>query len=255
MRRRLARFFTFVFITTMVPVSAEAADYKLLLLEGRAVKWGEADYSRPAVVRYAFAKDHYADPGARNCASISGIEPLAERARVSTEVVEEEAAAAFAAWEAVANLRFIKSDDVEHADIVIGAQTKPRGFAYTNVRPVAPGLIGQSAAKRGERAFSIPDSQLQKPEGHVRAPVSPIAKALICFNPEKHWKVGLDGDLNVYDLRYTFMHEIGHAIGLDHVGQRGFLMNFRYTEDFTKPQPGDVAGAIVLYGPAVPADK
>ena len=28
-------------------------------------------------------------------------------------------------------------------------------------------------------------------------------------------KIGFDGNLNIYDVRYTLMHEIGHGIGLE----------------------------------------
>jgi hypothetical protein len=68
------------------------------------------------------------------------------------------------------------------------------------------------------------------------------------MNPEQAWKVGFDGDLEVYDIRYTLMHEIGHAIGLDHPGVPGELMDFRYLETFSSLQPGDRAGAASLYG-------
>jgi hypothetical protein len=80
------------------------------------------------------------------------------------------------------------------------------------------------------------------------APAS-LSRAVICLNPVAPWKVGFDGDLDVYDLRYTFTHEIGHAIGLDHPGVPDTLMDFRYREAFRVPQLGDIAGADALYGP------
>ena len=70
----------------------------------------------------------------------------------------------------------------------------------------------------------------------------------MCLNPEHRWKVGFDGDKDVYDIRYTLIHEIGHAIGLDHPGPSGQLMGFRYTEDFAELQPGDLKGVRQLYG-------
>ena len=63
-----------------------------------------------------------------------------------------------------------------------------------------------------------------------RAACARSAEPLICFNPLQKWKVGFDGNLDVYDMRYTLTHEIGHAIGLDHPGAAGALMGFRYDE-------------------------
>jgi hypothetical protein len=34
--------------------------------------------------------------------------------------------------------------------------------------------------------------------------VKSIRQSLICLNPEKTWKVGYDGNLDVYDLYFTF---------------------------------------------------
>jgi hypothetical protein len=79
-------------------------------------------------------------------------------------------------------------------------------------------------------------------------PVKPISKALVCLNPAKRWKVGFNGDLKSYDLRYTLAHEIGHAIGLDHPMGGNQIMGYRYEERFRALQPGDVRGAIALYG-------
>jgi hypothetical protein len=49
-------------------------------------------------------------------------------------------------------------------------------------------------------------------------------------------------------LRYTIAHEIGHTIGLNHPGPSGQLMGYKYAETFRAPQPGDLDGAIALYG-------
>ncbi len=52
------------------------------------------------------------------------------------------------------------------------------------------------------------------------------------------------------DLRTVLAHEIGHAIGLDHPGARGALMGYSNQGDIDQLMPGDVAGAVALYGPA-----
>ena len=70
----------------------------------------------------------------------------------------------------------------------------------------------------------------------------------ICLNPTKRWKIGFDGDISTYDLRYTIAHEIGHAIGLDHPNGPGQIMGYRYEERFRQLQAGDVQGAMLIYG-------
>jgi hypothetical protein len=84
--------------------------------------------------------------------------------------------------------------------------------------------------------------------GSAARAVRPLERSLICLNPEHSWKVGFDGNLDVYDLRYTLKHEIGHAIGLDHPGTTSAVMSYRYEERFRQLQPGDIRGAVALYG-------
>ena len=72
---------------------------------------------------------------------------------------------------------------------------------------------------------------------------------MVCLNPTRPWKIGFDGDLDVYDLRYTLIHEIGHAIGLDHPAIAGQLMAYKYGEKFRVLQAGDIRGVETLYGP------
>lgn len=99
---------------------------------------------------------------------------------------------------------------------------RPRGWAFAN-------LACSSDADEGVRG---------------------IEQALVCLNPDHDWKVGFDGDENAYDIRYTLIHEIGHAIGLDHPGPSVGVMAFRYTEAFDDLQPGDLRGVRRLYGHA-----
>ena len=78
--------------------------------------------------------------------------------------------------------------------------------------------------------------------------IVPIDQAYVCLNPKSRWKTGFDGNLEVYDLRHTFTHEVGHAIGLDHPDSTGAVMAFRYDERVRDLQTSDIAGVQRLYG-------
>lgn len=53
------------------------------------------------------------------------------------------------------------------------------------------------------------------------------------------------------DLIRVATHEIGHVIGIPHIGT-GNLMAPTYSQQIRGPQTGDVAEAMARYGPAVP---
>ena len=212
-------------VAILLPLSLPllAADktigYRLLELDGYKVKWGERRLGVGASISYAFANETMQFKEARNCRSLAPMETLSGP-DLPFETLERETAAAFQVWERAADLSFHRVESAEDADIILGAQGQPRMRAFANV------------------AYSP-----EEKEG-VRA----IRQSLVCLNPEQKWKVGFGGDKEVYDIRYTLIHEIGHAIGLDHPGPSGQVMGFRYTEDFPGLQPGDLLGIRQLYG-------
>jgi hypothetical protein len=195
--------------------------FRLLDLENQSVKWQSPRWGRSAAVTYAFAAEATTTEGARNCASMLPPEKAYTPSRISRSQFAREVAAAFRMWEQVANITFRETRDAGAADILIGAQAEPRGRAFTNV------ALKPAADADGSKV---------------------IARSLICLNPRQRWKIGFNGDLDVYDLRYTIAHEIGHAIGLDHPGAAGQLMSYRYDERQHGLQIGDIQGAALLYG-------
>ncbi len=196
--------------------------YRHILLDGQRVKWGAPQAGRGALVTYATVVTPLRFPEARNCRALLPIDPVLAANGVAAETFAEELRTAFALWSAVADVRFAPAESSESADILIGTQGEPRGRAFTNIE------LDESASADGIRE---------------------LKRSTICLNPAERWKVGFNGDLDVYDLRYTLLHEIGHAIGLDHPAVAAQLMDFRYEERFRTLQPGDVAGAVALYGP------
>jgi hypothetical protein len=220
------RWFRALVVAALLPVALPAygdeaeAGYRLLELDGFKVKWGHHELGVGASVSYAFADQAMRFDNARNCADLAPMEALAGPT-LSFEALKREAEAAFRVWERAANLAFHRVDDPRDANIVLGAQGSPVGRAFANVS-YGP------AAKDGVRL---------------------IDQALVCLNPDQKWKIGFDGNTEVYDIRYTLIHEIGHAVGLDHPGPEGQIMGFRYTEMIAGLQPGDLHGIRLLYGP------
>jgi len=221
-------------------------DFKPLRLEGFLLKWGAPELGTSAHVTYAFASAPIRSEKARNCRQIEGFERLAGNTGLPEETIRAEAVSAFQIWSSAVDITFEQVTSPEEADIVIGAQSRPRGFAFTNVRyasgrdPDAPGneTRALNAAGRIDRSSG----------GRTDRKIAILEKSAICLNPEHRWKIGFDGDLKSYDLKYTFAHEIGHAIGLDHFLEKPSIMHFKYKELFEGLQPSDVQGGRWLYG-------
>lgn len=197
---------------------SETPSFKILKLDGNAVQWRGTIAKQ--LVTYAIVAQDMAFERARNCRRMTRLDGLLAASQIAPDTARAEIAAAFAMWETVANIRFREAESPAQADILIGAQLDPVGWAFADV-------------------FYDASS---------REPVKPISRSLICLNPVRGWKVGFDGDLQRYDMRYTLAHEIGHAIGLDHPAGAGQIMGYRYEEAFRELQPGDIAGAVQLYG-------
>ena len=196
--------------------------FKILKLEGHQVRWSVPGDGRSPVVTYRIATEQTDFPKARNCRKVTSFDSLIAASNVSSAAIEAELAAAFAMWKEVANIKFVEAPQGTRPDILVGAQVEPEGWAFADV------------------FYDLAS----------REPVKPISQALVCLNPTRKWKIGFDGNLRSYDLRYTFAHEIGHAIGLDHPNGPAQIMGYRYEELFRTLQPGDVRGALALYGPS-----
>ena len=200
--------------------ATEVGNFKLLKFGGASVRWRNVTPGQAPMVSYGIVAETREVIGARNCRKLTSLDRLAATSQLSGEVIRREIDSAFAMWQAAANIDFRAAEAPLTADILIGAEVEPVGWAFANVSYEAGSA----------------DS------------LKPISQSLICLNPLKRWKVGFDGDLKSYDLRYTIAHEIGHAIGLDHPAAGGQIMGYRYEEQFRDLQPGDIAGAVLLYG-------
>ena len=139
---------------------------------------------------------------------------------------EDQIAAAFAAWSAVADITFIQVADC--------------GLAFN------AGGCGGDDIRLGGHAFDGPGGTLA--HGYYPPANGTTAAGDIHFDVAETWKIGFGGP--GFDIFQVTAHEIGHAIGLDHTPEMTSLMYGFYTEDFTGLQPDDIAGAQYLYGRA-----
>jgi hypothetical protein len=217
--RRLVVSAAVIAITAYVANAQTFLGFRLLDFDGRNIAWSAASTDQPPTVTYAFVTSDMDFPDARNCSTIGPVGGLLKKSNLDAAEFRQEVRAAFDMWEAAANITFQESTDQATAKILIGAQREPYGRAFTNVS-----YKGDAGGR------------------HT------LDRSLICLNPEQGWKFGFDGNLNVYDVRYSMAHEIGHAIGLDHPAPTGQLMGYRYEEKFRTLQQGDIGGAVALYG-------
>jgi predicted Zn-dependent protease with MMP-like domain len=199
--------------------AARAEPFRWLVINGAQARW-VVQGAEPLTLRYAIVKTEMHTANARNCGGMAPPTGLLTKSALSDDVFRTAVAHSFAAWQEHINVNFEETNDQHSADIAIGEQSDPTGFAFADVS------VG---AKTSDE-------------------IGQITKAAICLNPLKKWKIGYDGDLAVYDLVHTISHEIGHAIGLDHPSRNGHLMSFRYGELSSGLSEGDVLGAVKLYG-------
>ncbi len=232
-------------------ISMDCAEAGALLeVNGGSLKWMPASPSNRTTITYVLLTGSYALPGGKailspdNCSSMHGFSDIvANSPPISPEVAERELRAGFSAWEAVANIAFVQVSDPRKANIVIGAQDFPVGKAFTNLS-----YLSGHTVLPVQKALGGPTPPAEAAGSVHEGAASGIEQSYICLNPSLRWKTGFDGDLDIYDLRHTFTHEIGHAIGLDHPGSSGAIMAYRYDERVRELQPSDIAAVQRLYG-------
>ena len=183
-------------------------------------KWGTPTMGTPGgAVTWSLmpsGSDCSADGGGP-CSSLASFMPVGFHALI---------ASAFAAWEAVADIQFTEVVD-----------------------DGAPFNFGTSGAIRiGGHAFDGPGGTLA--HGFFPPANGITAAGDIHFDTAETWDLSdVGAGFNIFRVA---LHEIGHAIGLDHETAVTALMNPFYTESTALGLlADDVAGAQFIYGAAV----
>ncbi len=229
----------------------------LLRLDGHLMRWAPEAPGATTVITYSVLTGPYAVHSDKsilspsNCAKMHAFgDIVALSPGLSEESAKHELQTAFLAWEKAADIAFVEVGDPRLANIVIGAADDPGGRAFANLSYHSEKGITPVTMALGKPGSALALSGGESGDGSI----VPIEQAYVCLNPKSRWKIGFDGNLDVYDLRHTFTHEVGHAIGLDHPDSTGAVMAFRYDERVSELQPSDIAGVRKLYGARASAE-
>ena len=231
---------------------------ELLRVQGHLMRWAPEAAGGKTVITYSILQGPYQVESGKsilspsNCARMHAFADIvAKSPGITKEKAKNELQAALRTWENVADIAFAEVNDPSLANIVIGAADDPGGRAFANLSYRSEkGLTPVTMALGKPDASASPALEDKSGDGSI----VPIDQAYVCLNPKSRWKTGFDGNLDVYDLRHTFTHEVGHAIGLDHPDSTGAVMAFRYDERVRDLQPSDIAGVQRLYGAHAAAD-
>lgn len=189
-------------------------------------KWGPPAFGTGATVSYSYMSNGVDCSLESAGCTISAFGSFGPALAVWKSEVE----AAMAAWAAVANLTFLEVPDL--------------GEAFN-----APG--GSGDMRFGGHFFNGPGGVLA--HGYYPPVNGDTAAGDMHFDTGDCWEAAFDGTGDgCFSIFQVAAHELGHALGLDHTGVPGSLMNPFYTEAFAGPQADDIAGMVFIYGPAVP---
>ena len=205
-------------------VPAGAADYRLLKLDGVHLKWGAPELGTGAEVSYGFATAEQSFPDAINCRVLAPMAELAPAWGDDPARLAEMAAGAFAIWSREVDLRFPAGGGgrgARHPDR--RRRASRRGSpSPTSGTGRAPGRDG--AADPGDHLPQPARRLVGRRRGRRRRGRS------ICGPCSRTRSATPSGSTTP--------------------APTGALMGFSNQGDIDHLMPGDIAGAVALYGPA-----
>jgi hypothetical protein len=139
---------------------------------------------------------------------------------------------AFAAWEAVANIRFVQVNEVglTPADAIPAS-----GSVIGHIRIGAHGMDGLLGTLA--HAYFPP---------YIGAETSSTIAGDMHFDAAENWSCTPGS--GVLDIGLVSLHEIGHSIGLRHEPAKTAVMNPFYNTALTALQADDTRGIVSIYG-------
>lgn len=183
-------------------------------------KWGDGNLGDPGgVVTWSIITSAVPDGQGGTVDPLSNFMPAG---------FEADLQAAFDAWEAVADIRFVRIED---------------GGGTERVDPVADIRIGGDTidGANGTLAFAFFPGEFSGQNA---------ANGDITFDSAESWKTSTAGPANGTSFFLVALHEIGHSIGLDHEDDVPAVMSTFLNDTLTGLQTDDINGAQAIYGNA-----
>ena len=135
---------------------------------------------------------------------------------ITEDAFREEVTESFAVWENTADIRFQLVPDSAGVDIRLG---------WGNLDG-SGGVLGQA---------TLPT-------------FGPLSGVMVKFDADEDWFLNGDSPPDQIDFSSTAIHEIGHAIGINHSEKIQALMAATYSKTIFELQPDDKEAAISIYG-------